>query len=284
MRLPAERIPRIPDPLRAVVRSTIWTFGRATAQARPLPDFLVIGAQKAGTTALYSYLRAHPAITGPSWKEVSFFDRHWARGVGWYRGNFPLRAGERRVGEASPSYLLHPRAPERARSVVPDTKLIALLREPGARAYSHYHHEVSLGREPLSFEDALAAEEERTAGEVERMQADPTYFSRAWWDHTYLARGRYAEQLERWLAVFPPQQLLVLTTEELAADTATAYGRVLAFLGVATHELASYPRIFERVYEPMSRETRAMLDATFAEPNRRLAGLLDRDLGWACAA
>jgi len=281
VRLPAERIPRIPDPLRAVVRSTIWTFGRATAQARPLPDFLVIGAQKAGTTALYSYLRAHPAITGPSWKEVSFFDRHWARGVGWYRGNFPLRAGERRVGEASPSYLLHPRAPERARSVVPDTKLIALLREPGARAYSHYHHEVSLGREPLSFEDALAAEEERTAGEVERMGADPTYFSRAWWDHTYLERGRYGEQLERWLAVFPPQQLLVLTTEELAADTATAYGRVLAFLGVAPHELGSYPRIFERVYEPMSRETRAMLDATFAEPNRRLAGLLGREPGWA---
>ncbi len=203
-RLPAELIPRIPEPARKVARNAVWTFGRATARWRPLPGFLVIGAQKAGTTALYAYLRWHPAITGPSWKEVSFFDRHWWRGEAWYRGQFPLRTADRLVGEASPSYLFHPLAPERARSLVPDVKLIALLRNPVDRAYSQYQHEVALGREPLSFEDALAEEEGRTRGEVERLVADPRAFSRAWWDHTYAARGRYAEQLERWLTVFPP--------------------------------------------------------------------------------
>ena len=95
-----------------VLRNALWTYGTATARLRPLPDFLIIGAHKAGTTALYSYLRRHPQVTGPTWKEVSYFDRHHRRGTAWYRGNFPLRSGHRIVGEASPSYLFHPTAPE----------------------------------------------------------------------------------------------------------------------------------------------------------------------------
>ncbi|MCZ7590576.1 MAG: sulfotransferase domain-containing protein [Gaiella sp.] len=269
-RLPAEAIPRVPEPLRKIARTAVWRFGRVTARWRPLPGFLVIGAQKAGTTALYAYLRWHPEITGPSWKEVSFFDRHWWRGEAWYRGQFPLRAGERLVGEASPSYLFHPLAPARARSLLPDVRLVALLRNPVDRAYSHYQHEVALGREPLSFEAALAAEEERTRGEVERLVADPRAFSRAWWDHTYVARGRYAEQLERWLAVFPREQLLVVATEELGERPAETYASILRFLGAAPYELAEYPRVFDRDYAPMRPETRAMLEATFAESNRRL--------------
>lgn len=279
-RLPAEAIPRIPEPVRKIARNAIWTFGRATSRWRPLPGFLVIGAQKAGTTALYAYLRWHPEITGPSWKEVSFFDRHWWRGEAWYRGQFPLRPSGRLVGEASPSYLFHPLAPERARALVPEAKLVALLRDPVERAYSQYQHEVALGREPLSFEDALDAEEERTRGEVERLVADPHYFSRAWWDHTYAARGLYAEQLERWLAVYPREQLLVLTTDELGERTAKTYAAVLSFLGAAPHALEEYPRVFDRDYAPMRPETRAALAERFAEPNRRLETLLGRTLGW----
>jgi hypothetical protein len=279
-RLPAELIPRVPDPVRRVVRTTIWTYGRATSRWRPLPDFIVVGAQKAGTTALYAYLRWHPGITGPSWKEVSFFDRHWWRGESWYRGQFPLRAGARLVGEASPSYLFHPLAPERARSLVPAAKLIALVRNPVDRAYSQYQHEVALGREPLSFEDALAAEEERTRGETDRLVADPRAFSRAWWDHTYAARGRYAEQLERWLAVYPREQLLVVSTEELGEKPAETYAAILAFLGAAPHDLEEYPRVFDREYEPMRADTRVRLATSFAGPNRRLEELLGRSLGW----
>jgi hypothetical protein len=279
-RVPAEAIPRIPEPARRVARTAIWGFGRATARWRPLPDFLVIGAQKAGTTALYAYLRWHPGITGPSWKEVSFFDRHWWRGEAWYRGQFPMRRGGRLVGEASPSYLFHPLAPARVRELVPDVRLVALLRDPVDRAYSHYQHEVALGREPLSFEDGLAAEKQRTRGETERILADPRAFSRAWWDHTYVARGRYAEQLERWLAAFPREQLLVVRTEDLGERPAETYASILAFLGAARHELEGYPRVFERAYEPMRPETRSTLAATFAEPNRRLEELLGRDLGW----
>ena len=110
--------------------------------------------------------------------------------------------------------------------------------------------------------------------------ADPRAFSRAWWDHTYVARGRYAEQLERWLAVFPREQLLVVRTEDLGERPAETYASILSFLGAAPHALEQYPRVFERDYEPMRPETRAALAGTFAEPNRRLEALLGRPLGW----
>jgi len=282
LRLPAEKIPTIPEPVRAVLRNAVWTYGKATASIRPLPDFLVIGAQKAGTTALYAYLRDTPGITGPSWKEVSYFDRHYTRGEAWYRGNFPntLRA-RGLVGEASPSYLFHPQAPGRVAALVPNARLIALVRNPVDRAFSHYQHEVALGREPLSFENALAAEEERLRDEEERMAADPAYFSRAWWNYTYAARGRYAEQLERWLRAFPAEQLLIVPSEDLLDEPERTHARVLEFLGVAPQPLESYPRVFERRYEPMRPETRARLAEQFAEPNRRLYALLGRELDWA---
>lgn len=290
LRLPAELVPSLPPAVRTAARRTQQAYGLATAGQRPLPDFLIIGAQKAGTTALFAYLRWHPEITGPSWKEVSFFDRRYREDPRAYRASFPAKprqwvVAKRRgrwplVGEASPSYILHPLAPQRARDLVPDARVIALLRNPVDRAYSHYQHEVRLGREPLSFEDALDAEDERLCGEVERMVAEPTYFSEAWWNYTYMARGRYAEQLERWFAVFPRDQLLVLFTEELHDDTAGTYARVLGFLGARPHELASYPRIFDHEYASMDPVTRFRLETEFEEPNRELARLLGRELPW----
>jgi hypothetical protein len=288
-RLRAESIPTLPAPVRAVLRNGVWAYGRATARWRPLPDFLVIGAQKCGTTALYAYLRWHPGITGPAWKEVSYFDRHYGRGEAWYRGQFPsrpwlwltgARSGRRPlVGEASPSYVLHPHAPERVRALVPEARLVVLLRDPVDRALSHYNHEVALGREPLSFEQALDREPERLRGELERL-GDTSTFSHAWWDHTYLARGRYAEQLERWLAVFPREQLLVLASERMRQEPAATYAQVLGHLGAAPFALPEYPPIFEREYAPMAPETRARLACYFAEPNERLYALIGEDLGW----
>src|SRR2546423_14798695 len=191
-RLPAELIPRIPRPVRAVLRNAVWTYGRATSFARPLPSFLILGAQKAGTTALYAYLRWHPGVTGPAWKEVSYFDRHYRRGVHWYRGHFPLRPGDRLVGEARPGDPLHPLPPERVRATVPDAKLIALLRDPVDRALSHYHHEVALGREPPTFEEAIEAEPERTRGEEERLARVPGYFHHGLCGFTDICPRRFA--------------------------------------------------------------------------------------------
>jgi hypothetical protein len=290
VRLPAELVPKIPAPARKVLRGTLRAYGRATSPLRPLPDFLIIGAQKAATTALYAYLRWHPGITGPSFKEVSFFDRHYARGDAWYRAHLPARprlwAVKQRygewplVGEASPSYLFHPQAAERVARLMPQAKLIAVLRNPVDRAFSHYQHEVALGREELSFEEALDAEPERMSGELERMARDPSYFSHDWWNYTYTARGHYAEQLERWFAVFPREQVLVLISEELLQQPAEGYARTLEFLRARPHELTAFPRIFAREYKEMSPATRERLDREFEDANRQLAELLGRELPW----
>jgi hypothetical protein len=166
------------------------------------------------------------------------------------------------------------------RELVPEARLVALVRDPVDRALSHYNHERALGREPLSFEDALAAEDDRLRGEEQKLVADPRYFSREWWSHTYKARGRYADQLERWLDVFPREQLLVVPSDDLADAPAGTHARVLEFLGAAPHRLDAYPRVYEREYEPMEPETRVRLAEEFAEPNRRLYRLLGRELGW----
>ena len=284
MRIPAERIPSLPTPVRAVLRNAVWTFGRLTAGARPLPDFLILGAQKAGTTALYAYLREHPAVTGPGVEGGELLRPPLPARAALVPRQLPAlgRARGAAVGEASPSYLFHPLAPERVRAAIPGARLVALAAEPGRPRALPLQHEVALGRETLSFEGALEAEEERLVGEVERLTSDPAYFSHAWWNHTYASRGLYAEQLERWLEVFPREQLLVLSPTSSAADPAATYSRVLDFLGAALHGLASYPRIFEREYEPMAPATRERLEAFFVEPDRRLADVLGRPLppGW----
>ena len=276
----AELVPRLPEPVRTLPRAAIWTYGRLTSSVRPLPSALIVGAQKAGTTALYAWLRRHPAVAGPSWKEVNYFDRRYAKGERWYRGNFPRARRAAAVLEASTGYLLHPLAPERVQALVPDVRIVALVRDPVARAYSHYQHEVALRREPLSFEEALDREEERMRGELDRMLADPEYFSYAWWNYTYLARGRYAEQLERWLAVFPSEQILVVHSRDLATDPAGSYASVLAHIGAPVHELDEYPRMYGRDYGAMDPATRARLGEYFAEPNRRLHELIGRELEW----
>ena len=148
-----------------------------------MPDFLIIGTQRGGTTSLYNYLLARPQIAAATRKEVHFFDNNFHRGIPWYRAHFPsliqgdmaetIRGQRFITGEASPYYLFHPHAPARAALVVPKAKLIVLLRNPVDRAYSHYCRMVKKGRETLSFEDALAQEEIRTRGEGQRLAADP---------------------------------------------------------------------------------------------------------------
>jgi len=262
---------------------------RATASLRMRPSFLVIGAQKAGTTSLYAYLTAHPAVLGASIKEVQYFSKFYAEGEDWYLAYFPLelRGGAKRlragvrpaVGEASATYLFHPRAPERVHAFDPALRLIAVLRDPVDRAYSHYHMEHRWGREVLPFEQALEREV-ALRPELERMIAEPGYESEDALNCSYVARGRYAEQLERWLGLFPREQLLVLTSDELLEDPAGSMATVARFLAIPEWRAPSYPLRGVREYGTMAPETGERLAETFAADNARLEELLGRELGW----
>jgi hypothetical protein len=273
----------------------------ATRHARMLPTFLVIGTQRAGTTALAYYLRRHPDISGPqsvdrtvAWgKELHFFDEKFANGPDWYRSFFPLeayRAVLRRFGreivacEGTPYYLFHPAVPERVAATLPRSRLLVLLRDPVDRAYSHYQLMRRMGREQLPFADAIAAEEERLAGERERLLTDPGFRARHHRDHSYVARGLYAEQLERWFDHFPREQLLVLRAEDFRARPADVYTQVLEFVGVRPWDPGEFALHNVGSYAPLDPELRARLDARFAEPNARLTRLLGMTFDWAAGA
>jgi hypothetical protein len=257
-----------------------------------LPDYLIIGAQRCGTTSLYRYLVQHPAVAPTVMaKGVHYFDVDFAKGPAWYRGHFPTRIRKAQVralhgttlitGEGSPYYLFHPLVPERVAELLPDVKLIAMLRDPVERAYSHYKHYRQRDLEPLStFEEALDAEEGRLAGEVERILADPSY--RAWdYQHfSYVARGMYAEQLERWATVFPRDRILVLKSEDFFTDPRTGHARVLDFLGLEPRLLQTYQTFNPTSGSSMKPETRACLRERFAEPGRRLSAFLGSAFEW----
>lgn len=226
------------------VLSVSRTTGRLTSGGRLLPSFLIVGAQRCGTTSLYRALAQHPLLAKPVLhKGVHYFDVAYSRGMSWYQGHFPLRVGaallKRRYGlrplafESSPYYLYHPLAGERIARDLPGVKLIVLVRDPVERAFSAHSHELARGFETESnFEYAVELEAKRLAGAEASLIADPDSVHHSHRHHAYLARGRYAEQLDRLEPLFGRDRMLVIDSHKFFATPERVYDRVLEFLGV----------------------------------------------------
>jgi len=206
------------------------------------PTFLVIGAHKCGTTSLFKYLYGHPNVIKPATKEIHFFDRGYHRGGEWYASRFPrlmpevalraLRSGDCVTGEASPSYMLHPLVPMRAHAMLPDAKLIAILRNPVDRAYSHWRVASRKKWDSLDFESAIDAEPARMEGHLRAIETDPARVDMDFYYHSYPTRGHYAEQLRRWLNFCPKDRLLVLKSEDMFSKPEHVFSRAVEFLGL----------------------------------------------------
>jgi hypothetical protein len=283
------------------VRQAAWragvsvgrTVARPTANARPLPDYLIVGGQRCGTTSLHHYLIQHPGVLPARFtKGVHWFDVAFDKPESWYRANFPTatrraaaaeRAGSPVVtGEASPYYLFHPEVPGRVARVMPDVKVMAVFRDPIERAWSHYHHERVRGFEDLDFEHALDAEKSRLAG-AEAVLAAPNGHHFSHQHHSYVARGRYADQLNRWETHIPADQILVLFSTDLQHDTDATMARVHQFLGLTEHG-TSTDRSWNKQSNPeLSERVRDRLRADFADGDHELAERLGRALPWARA-
>jgi hypothetical protein len=268
--------------------------------AGTLPTFMLIGAQKSGTTSMNLYLRSHPEVCLPA-SPVYYYDRNFDKGVDWYRSQFQPSDLHRAIGDGTPEYLYIEPVAERMAALVPRAKLIAVLRNPVDRAYSHYWHNRTRQREPLEFADALAAEPKRLT------DSDLVHAAR----YAYFDRGCYVKQLDRFRQLFGRDRLHVLLTDDLREDRSRAMRQVYEFIGVDAAFVASdltrernqfvtfrsarlrkpirrLPVPLRRVamrlnakntgYPPMAAPTRAELLERYQEHNSALAKWLDRDL------
>jgi hypothetical protein len=277
-----------PENAKQLVKSALRQFGVVTSPRRQLPDVLLIGAKRSGSTSLHNYLLQHPQVAplfprAAHVKGAHYFDRNATKPLSWYRSFGPIeRPGRRRITvDGSPYYFIHPSAPYHAAATLPAAKVIVLLRDPATRALSQYWDEVKLGRESLSFGDALEAEPERLAGEVERILARPGYYSEAHEHLSYALWGRYAEHLERWFEAFGRERVLVVRSEDMFADPGTIFRRVTDFIGIDEVEPPSYSQFNSATRHDDLEPVLASLRGSFAEPNKQLAELLGTDVWWA---
>lgn len=247
-------------------------YRRVTSPARSLPDFLVVGGLRCGTSSFFHWIGSHPDVDRPAMKEIHFFDLNYERGAGWYRSYFPRKAPGHLTFEATPSYLTTTIAASRAGSLVPGAGVIVLLREPAERAWSHYRFQHARGIDTRPFDIAIKEE-----------LNDPTAPFSAYYDPPssipYLIAGRYAEPVRRWLDAFGRDRVLILDSGAMFTDPAATLRRVESFVGLRRVDLPFQHRNAAPPREP-DPEVMAYVRAYYAEPNRRLRELVDQPIGW----
>jgi hypothetical protein len=253
-----------------------------------LPDFIIIGAQKSGTSSLFSYLSQHPYLIPSYRKEVHFFDGglrpdvdNFNKGQAWYRSHFPLKennSNDQKAFEASPLYIFNPLVPQRISALIPEVKLIAILRNPVERAISHYFHEKRKNREKLPVLEALQVEDERLKPIIDKQDYKNDIFIH----HSYKSRGLYYEQIKRYLNYFPMSNILVLNSEMLFTQPDNALRRVFEFVGVDSEftvkDLA--PRNVGSNRTEVDPDIYEYLEEYFRSHNQKLYKLIGQNCGW----
>ena len=265
------------------------TYRHWTGSLRALPTFLLVGAQRSGTTSLCDYLRRHPGVFLRT-KEVHYFDNQFSKDLNWYRAHFPIQRWAQRkartlghplaIGEASPYYLFHPEVPQRVLATLPDVRILCLLRHPTERALSQFRHEHRFGYETEpSFRNAWELEARRLAG-AERVLSERGGVHAAHNHSSYTSRGDYAPQLERWIELFGRERIHVICSEDLFRETRTAMRGLYPFLGLPDIDLGVFPHSNSTAPADVDPELRSALDEHFRPRIEQLEQLLGRETGW----
>lgn len=251
-------------------------------QSRPQkPDFLILGAQKAGTTSLHAYLNQHPGIILHQIKEIHFFDNQYPLGFEWYSSLFPDDPAKI-TGEATPYYLFHPCVPLRVKKHLPRVKMIILLRNPVDRAYSHFRHCLKNSLDTImSFEEALGMEEQRLENAEEQLLDDSIQKHGGHQHHSYLSRGFYSVQIQRWFTHFPRTQFLFIQSEKLFPAPQEQLERVYEFLGIPSFSMPDYPIFNEGQYDaPLPASLRTELMELFRDDIKQTETLTGLTFDW----
>jgi Sulfotransferase domain len=266
-------------------------MGSLSADQRAMPDFLIVGTQRGGTTSLFRALLQHPNFMPPRLRKgVHYFDVAYDQGPRWYRGHFPRKAqiaeksaalaGPVLTGEASPYYMWHPAVPGRIAADLPGVKLIALLRDPVERAYSGHAHEFARGFETEPFERAIELEPGRLAGEKEKLLGDPAARSHAMQHQAHVSRGEYVDQLITVANAVGRENLLVLDSHDYFSDPKPVFTRMCEFLGLPDAPDIEHDVHNARPRSKMSPELEGLLRDHYAPFDARLTEWLGWTPSW----
>lgn len=257
--------------IRKQIRAIFPYIRRPLAPLCMSPAFLMLGAQKAGTTSLFYYLTQHPDILMPVvQKELHYFDLNYHFGPKWYQSHFPLQRNGKITGEKSPYYIYHPLVPRRSHAFNPNLKFIVLLRDPVKRAYSHFHHEIENGRENRSFRQAVDSEVERVEIDHLKLARSEITYSASHQRYSYYARGKYLEQLDLWMEFFPRDQLYLETAERFFKEPQTICFEIFDFLGLEPYQSSTEKRYNPGKYNPISESDKYWLADMYREANQKL--------------
>lgn len=259
-------------------------FRQITGGNRMKPSFMIVGAQKAGTTSLYKYLAQHSAIKPTLLKEVHYFDLNYDKPVSWYQSFFPLKKKNNSItGEASPYYMFHPYAIKRIAEYNPNMKIIVLLRDPASRAISHYYHEVRLGREKLTMREAFDRETSRLEGELEKIKNDSNYVGSNYQRYSYKSRGLYINQIEEIKKYFKEDNIKIIDSKDFFKQTKVTVNDTLNFLGMDSNPHIKTDKRFNawnKVKDPDEEHIYAELKAFYKEPNIALYKFIGKQFDW----
>jgi hypothetical protein len=258
-----------------------------TSSLRVLPNFIIIGSMKSGTTSLYYNICQHPCVLKAAYDEIGFFDSNYNLGLNWYRSMFPtkkkmegirLKEGISITGEDTPFYFWNPSAAKRIKDILPNIKLISILRNPIDRAYSEYQDLAITDTNFPSFEEMIDDEiETRVYDELIITEENFETFNQK---KSYLLKGIYVDQLKIWNRLFARKQILTISSEDLKLNPQETLKTIFEFLNLSNYKIETPQYKKQKKYVAMNPETREKLIEFYKPHNERLFKFMGKKFDW----
>jgi len=257
-----------------------------TATIRTLPDFIVIGAKRCGTTSIYQYLENHPCIKKSSHDHIGFFDDNFSLGELFYRSFFPTLYEKRRIEtkhgkcltyDVTSTYIQSSKSAQNIFSMIPNVKLIAILRNPIDRAYSEYNLNAKSDNNIKSFEYYVENELKEIKKEDQMFENKYTFDKQK---KNYLRRGFYFEQLKPWFDLFSGENLLVISTEDLGSNSNEIFHKIFRFLEIPDYKIDNKKRYEKGQYSKLDDKLREKLIEFYKPMNEKLFNLIGERYNW----
>lgn len=254
-----------------------------TSSLRKLPDFLVIGGKRCGTTSLFQFLQQHPMINLPPFDHMGFFDDNFHLGIRYYKSFYPLKTKHNNLKldyDVTTSYLTSPYVPERIHQYLPNVKMIVLLRNPVNRALSEYHSNLRSDPTYGKFESYIDNELKELATYDFSDKVFNNNYNLKNPKTSYLKKGLYVDFLRKWFNLFPKKNFLIMPTELFAKDEKLIYEKIFGFLGLPDFEIKNTRYMEKGHYSPMDNHLQMKLDAFFKQKNLELFQLIGQKFDW----